>query len=99
VAAFDRISSDEWERLARALDAGVDDLSAEQRAVAVGRAERRAGVAQLDATDEEQLRILWDELRAVVLRASLDRLVAKRELEVAGVAGSGHLIYRPPSAT
>jgi hypothetical protein len=72
---------------------------AEQRAVAVGRAERRAGVAELDATDEEQLRILWDELRAVVLRASLDRLVAKRELEVAGVTGSRHLIYGASSGT
>jgi hypothetical protein len=98
VAAFDRISSDDWERLARALDAGIDDLTAEQQAIAMGRAERRAGVAELDATDEEQLRIFWDELRAVVLRASLDRLVAKRELEVAGVAGNGHLIHRPPSA-
>lgn len=98
MAAFDRISSDDWERLARALDAGIDDLTAEQQAIAMGRAERRAGVAELDATDEEQLRIFWDELRAVVLRASLDRLVAKRELEVAGVAGNGHLIHRPPSA-
>ena len=98
MAAFDRISSDDSERLARALDAGIDDLSAEQRAIAKGRAERRAGVAEIDATDGEQLRILWDELRAVVLRASLDRLVAKRELEVVGVAAGGHLIYRPPSA-
>ena len=95
MAAFDRISSDDWERLAPALDARIDDLSPEQRAIAVGRAQRRAGVAKLDATDEEHLRILWDELRAVVLRASLARLVAKRELEVAGVAASGHVIHRP----
>jgi hypothetical protein len=70
MAAFDRISSDDWERLAPALDARIDDLSPEQRAIAVGRAQRRAGVAKLDATDEEHLRILWDESRSCCARRS-----------------------------
>ena len=94
--AFDRIPADDWDELARVFDAGIDDLSAEQQALAAGRASRRVGVAELDAREEEHLRVLWDELRAAALRASLDRLVAKRELEVAGVADSGHLLYRCP---
>ena len=98
MAAFNRISVDDWEQLAGALDTRVDDLSAAQEARAVERASRRAGVAELDARDEEHLTILWDELRAAALQASLDRLVAKGELEVAGVADSGHLVYRRPSA-
>jgi hypothetical protein len=94
VAVFDHISTDDWTRLAGVLDARIDDLSAEQRARAVERASRRIGVAQLEARDEEHLRILWDELRAAALRGLLDRLVAKRELEVTGVAESGQLLYR-----
>lgn len=97
MAAFDRIPSREWEQLARVLDAGVDELSAEQEALAVERATRRCGVAEIDARDERHLRALWDELRAAVLRRSLARLVERRELEVAGVADSGHLLYRPPA--
>ena len=99
LAAFDHISPDEWEQLARVLDAGIDDLSADQQALAVERASRRVGVAELDARNEQHLRILWDELRAATLRALLDRLVAKRELEVEGVADSGHLLYRHPPGT
>ena len=94
MASFDHISSHEWEQLARVLDAGVDELSAEQEALAVERASHRCGVAEIDARDERQLRALWDELRAAVLRQSLARLVGKRELEVAGVAEDGHLLYR-----
>lgn len=94
VSSFDRIPAAEWERLARVLDAAVDDLSADQEALAVERASRRSGVTELDPSDEEHLRTLWDELRAAALRASLDRLVAERELEIAGVADSGHLRYR-----
>ena len=93
VAAFDDISAEEWEQLARVLDAGIDDLSADQQALAVERASRRVG-AELDARDEHHVRILWDELRAATLRALLERLVAKRELEVAGVGDSGYLLYR-----
>jgi len=99
VAVFDHISTDDWTRLAGVLDARIDDLSAEQRALAVERASRRIGVAELDARDEEHLRIVWDELRAAALRGLLDRLVAKRELEVTGVAESGQLLYRRPSHT
>jgi hypothetical protein len=99
VAVFDHLSTDDWTQLAGVLDARIDDLSAEQRALAVERASRRIGVAELDARDEEHLRILWDELRAVALRGLLDRLVAKRELEVTGVAESGQLLYRRPSRT
>ena len=95
MGSFDRIPSDEWEQLARVLDAGIDELSAEQEALAVARAARRCGVAEIDTRDERHLRTLLDELRAAVLRQSLDRLVGKRELEVAGVADSGHLLYRP----
>jgi hypothetical protein len=93
------VSAEEWEQLARVLDAGIDELSGEQQARAVERASRRVGVPELNLRDEEQLRILWDELRAAVLRASLDRLVAKRKLEVAGIAASGHLLYRAPPET
>jgi hypothetical protein len=99
VASFDHIPTDDWTRLAGALDAGIEDLSAEQRALAVERASRRIGVAELDARDDEHLRVLWDELRAATLRGLLDRLVAKRELEVTGVAESGQLLYRRPSRT
>jgi hypothetical protein len=99
VAVFDHLSTDDWTQLAGVLDARIDDLSAEQRALAVERASRRIGVAELDARDEEHLRILWDELRAAALRGLLDRLVAKRELEVTGVAESGQLLYGHPSRT
>ena len=99
MAVFDHISTDDWTQLAGVLDARIDDLSAEQRALAVERASRRIGVAELDARDEEHLRIVWDELRAAALRGLLDRLVAKRELEVTGVAESGQLLYRRPSRT
>jgi hypothetical protein len=99
VAVFDHLPTDDWTQLAGVLDARIDDLSAEQRALAVERASRRIGVAELDARDEEHLRILWDELRAAALRALLDRLVAKRELEVTGVAESGQLLYRRPLRT
>ena len=94
MGAFDRIPCEEWQQLARVLDAGIDKLSGEQEALAAERAARRCGVGELDAGDEEHLRVLWDELRAAVLRDSLERLVAERELEVAGVAESGHLLYR-----
>jgi hypothetical protein len=97
VTVFDHLSADDWTQLAGVLDARVDDLSSEQRALAVERASRRIGVAELDARDEEHLRILWDELRAAALRGLLDRLVARRELEVTGVAESGQLLYRRPS--
>jgi len=97
VAAFDEIPVNEWQQLASVLDAGIDDLSTEQHALAVERASRRAGVAELDSQDEEHLRILWDELRAAALRASLDRLVARRELEIAGVADGGQLVFRRPA--
>jgi hypothetical protein len=99
VAASHHIPPDDWTELAAVLDAGIDDLSAEQRALAVERAARRIGVAELDARDEEHLRVLWDELRAATLRRLLDRLVAKRELEVTGVGESGQLLYRRPSRT
>jgi hypothetical protein len=99
VAAFDHVSTDDWTRLAGVLDARIDELSAEQRALAVERASRRTGVAQLDDRDEEHLRILWDELRAAALRGLLAQLVAKRELEVTGVAESGQLLYRRPLRT
>ena len=93
VVAFDQVPAGDWERLARVLDAGIDDLSAEQQALAVGRASRRLGVADLEAQDDQHLQILWDELRAAVLGASLERLVKSGELEVAGVAECGHLLY------
>jgi hypothetical protein len=99
VAVFDHISTDDWTQLAGVLDARIDDLSAKQRALAVERACRRIGAAELDARHEEHLRILWDELRAAALRGLLDRLVAKRELEVTGVAESGQLLYRRPLRT
>jgi hypothetical protein len=97
VGPFEQLSAEEWELLARCLDARIDDLSGEQEAVAVRRASQRIGIADLDAQDEQHLRVLWDELRAAALRASLDRLVRKRELVVDGVADCGHLIYAPPT--
>ena len=97
MTVFDDIPTDDWAQLAGVLDAGIEDLSAEQRALAIERASRRIGVRQLDARDEEHVRILWDELRAATLRGLLDRLVSKRELEVTGVAESGQLLYRHPS--
>ena len=97
MAVFDHIPTDDWTELAAVLDAQIDHVSADQRALAVERAARRIGVSQLEARDEEHLRVLWDELRAAALRGLLDRLVAKREIEVAGVAESGQLLYRRPS--
>jgi len=97
VAIFDEIPTEDWAQLAGVLDEGIDELSAEQRALAFERASRRIGVGELDVRDEEHLRILWDELRAATLRSLLDRLVAKRALEVTGVAESGQLLYRHPS--
>jgi hypothetical protein len=97
VAVFDEIPTEDWAQLAGVLDAGIDELSAEQRALAFERASRRSGAGELDARDEEHLRILWDELRAATLRGLLDRLVAKRALEVTGVSESGQLLYRHPS--
>jgi len=98
VGAFDHVTAGEWAQLAHVLDAGIDGLSPKQQALAEERAARRLGVTQLDAQDDQHLRVLWDELRAAVLRVSLDRLVQKRELEVAGVADSGHLVYRCSAA-
>ncbi len=97
VGAFEHLPVEDWEQLARVLDARIDDLSPEQQARAVRRASRRIGIADLDAQDEQHLRVLWDELRAVALRESLARLVAKRELEVAGVADDGYLVYTRPA--
>ena len=96
MAAFDRVPAGEWDQLRRVLDAGVDDLSADARELAVQRASRRLAVAQLDVHDDEHLRVLWDELRAVVLRAALERLAATGELRVVGVADDGQLVYEPP---
>lgn len=99
MATLDDVPAHEWERLARVLDAGIDDLPSEQQAFAVECAVRRAGAGDFDARNEDHVRILWDELRAATLRALLDRLVAKGELEVAGVADSGHLLHRRPPGT
>jgi hypothetical protein len=99
VAVFEDIPTDDWAELAGVLDTAVDELSAEQRALAAERASRRIGVPEVDARDEDHLRILWDELRAAALRGLLDGLVAKRELEVTGVAESGQLLYRRPPRT
>ena len=99
MAVFDDIPTDDWAQLAGLLDAAINDLSAEQRALAVERASRRIGVREVDARDEDHLRIVWDEQRAAALRGLLDRLVAKRELEVIGVAESGQLLYRRPPRT
>jgi hypothetical protein len=96
MAALRDVPAHEWEQLAQVVDARIDDLSDEQQALAVDRAVRRIGAAGFDARDEGHVRILWDELRAVTLRALLDRLVAEGELEVAGVADSGHLLHRRP---
>jgi hypothetical protein len=86
----------EWEQLARVLDARIDHLSDEQQAVAVERAVRRIGAGEFDARDEAHVRIVWDELRAATLGGLLNRLVAAGELEVAGIADSGHLLHRRP---
>jgi hypothetical protein len=99
MAALDDVPAHEWEQLARVLDARIDDLSGEQQALAVERAVRRVGDGEFDARDEHHVRILWDELRAATLRALLGRLVAEGQLEVAGVADSGHLLYRPSPDT
>ena len=99
MAAFHQVPSGEWEQLARVLDEGIGQLSGQQQALAVQRAQRRCGAVELDPRDDDHLRIVWDELRAAALRAALDRLVASGELEVAGVADSGHLVYRGPAAT
>lgn len=96
MAALGEVPAHEWEQLAQALDARINDLSGEQQALAVERAVRRIGAGGLDARDEGHVRILWDELRAATLGALLDRLVAEGELEVAGVAASGHLLHRRP---
>ena len=96
MGTLDDVPAHEWQQLAQVLDAGIADLSGEQQALAVERAARRVGVGELDAGDEDHVRILWDELRAATLRALLGRLVAKGELEVAGVADSGHLLHRRP---
>ena len=96
MARFDDVPRADWEQLARVLDARIDDLSAAGRAIALERASRRLGVQRLDEHDDEHLRVLWDELRAVVLRASLERLAAEGELEVAGVAEDGQLVYERP---
>ena len=93
MAAFDRVPAEDWEQLGHVLDAGVDDLSGDAQALAVQRASRRLGVDDLDVHEDEHLRALWDELRAIVLRASLERLAAKGELRIAGVARDGQLVY------
>jgi hypothetical protein len=94
MANLEDVPGHEWEQLAQVLDARVDDLSGEQQALAVERAVRRLGGGELDARNEDHLRILWDELRAATLRALLDGLVAKGQLAIAGVADSGHLLHR-----
>jgi hypothetical protein len=99
MATLADVPAQEWEQLAQALDAGIDDLSGEQQALAVERAVRRVGAGELDARNEDHVRILWDELRAATLRTLLNRLVAKGELEVAGVADSGQLLHRLPAGT
>ena len=96
MAAFGRVPGEDWEELARVLDAGVEDLSREAQALALERASRRLRVGQLDAHDEEHLRVVWDELRTVVLRASLERLAAKGQLKIVGIADDGHLLYERP---
>jgi hypothetical protein len=96
MAALGDVPAHEWEQLAQVLDARIDDLSDEQQALAVERAVRRIGVGGFDARAEAHVRILWDELRTATLGALLDRLVAEGELEVAGVATSGHLLHRRP---
>jgi hypothetical protein len=96
MAALGDVPAHEWEQLAQVLDARIDDLSDEQQALAVERAVRRVGAGGFDARDEGHVRILWDELRAATLGGLLDRLVAQGELELAGVADSGHLLHRRP---
>ena len=99
IAALGDIPAHDWEQLAQVLDARIEDLSSAQQALAVQRAVRRIGAGEFDARDEEHVRILWDELRAVTLRVLLDRLVSKGQLEVTGVADSGHLLHRRPPGT
>jgi hypothetical protein len=94
MATLDDVPAHEWEQLAQVLDACIDDLPGDQQALAVERAVRRVRADELDARNEGHMRIVWDELRAAALRALLDRLVAKGQLEVAGVADSGHLLHR-----
>jgi hypothetical protein len=65
----------------------------------VEHAVRRVEADELDARNEDHVRILWDELRAATLRALLDRLVATGALEVAGIADTGHLLHKPPTST
>ena len=93
MAPFDHVPREDWEQLARVLDAGVDDLSPDAQARAFERASRRLGVQRLNEHDDDHLRVLWDELRAVVLRASLERLAVKGELKVVGVSRDGQLLY------
>jgi hypothetical protein len=93
------VPAQEWEQLARVLDARIDDLSDVQQALAVERAVRRIGGTEFDARNEAHVRILWDELRAAALGALLNRLVAQGELEVAGIADSGHLLRRRPRSS
>jgi hypothetical protein len=96
MGSLDNVSAHEWEQLAHVLDARIDDLSEEQKALAVERALRRLEADEFDARDEDHVRILWDELRAATLRGLLNRLVAKGKLEVAGIADTGHLLHKPP---
>jgi hypothetical protein len=96
MVALGDVPAHEWEQLAQVLDARIDDLSEEQQALAMERAVRRIGAGGFDARDDGHVRVLWDELRAATLRALLDRLVGNGELEVAGVADSGHLLHRRP---
>jgi hypothetical protein len=99
MAALGDVPAHEWQQLARVLDAHIDDLSDEQQTLAVERAVRRIGADEFDARDEAHVRILWDELRAATLGALLNRLVAEGELEVAGIADSGHLVHRRPRSS
>jgi hypothetical protein len=99
MAALGDVPTHDWQRLAQVLDAGIEDLSGAQQALAVQRAVGRIGAGEFDARDEEHVRILWDELRAAALRELLDRLIAKGQLEVTGVADSGHLLHGRPAGT
>jgi hypothetical protein len=99
MGSLDDVPAHEWQQLAHVLDARIDDLSVEQKALAMERAVRRLEADEFDARDEDHVRILWDELRAATLRGLLNRLVAKGKLEVAGIAKTGHLLHRPPPGT
>jgi hypothetical protein len=99
MGALGDVPAHEWEQLARVLDAHIDDLSEEQQALAVERAVRRIGAGEFDARDEAHVRVLCDEFRAATLAALLRRLVAEGELEVAGIADSGHLLHRRPRSS